>query len=146
MNALTPKVHVSREQVLHLQAEMARMPQVELPTEHFFTNGMYARRMFAPAGTVIVGKAHKAEHFFIVASGVIAVTTDEGVRELRAGDVLCAKPGTKRAGVAITDVVVINVHRSNETDLDALEVELIEPEPEALFDARNQLKGLPCPG
>lgn len=135
-----------RERVQRLQAEMAKLPQVELPTDHFFAGGMYARRMFAPAGTVIVGKVHKAEHFFIVASGVIAVTTDDGIKELRAGDVLCAPPGTKRAGTAITDVVVINVHRSNETNLDALEAELIEPEVEALFDARNHLKGLPCPG
>lgn len=134
------------DRVRRLQAEMAKMPQIELPTDHHFVAGMYARRMFAPAGTVIVGKVHKAEHFFIVAAGEIEITTDNGVKRLRAGDVLCAPPGTKRAGVAITDVIVINVHCSNETDLDALEAALIEPEDEALFDARNQLKGLPCPG
>lgn len=131
---------VSREQINRLQAEMAKMPQVELPTDHFFSNGMYARRMMAPAGTVIVGKAHKAAHFFIVASGVLAVTTDAGVQRVEAGEILCAQPGMKRVGVAITDVVVVNIHRSSETDLDALELELIEPEAEALFDARNKLK------
>src|SRR4051812_12898423 len=116
MNELTlPPKAPSRDQVARLQAEMAQLPQVELPTDHFFSNGMYARRMAAPAGTVIVGKAHKAEHLFIVASGTIAVTTDVGVREVHAGEVICAKPGTKRVGMAITDVVVINVHRSNET-------------------------------
>jgi len=130
----------TREAIVRLQAEMAKLPQVELPTDHYFTNGMYARRMMAKAGTVIVGKVHKAPHFFIVASGVIAVTTDDGVKHLNAGDILCATPGTKRAGVAITDVVIINVHHSNETDLDALEAELIEPDDTALFDARNELK------
>jgi quercetin dioxygenase-like cupin family protein len=142
----TPAAGPSREQVLRLQSEMAKMPQIELPTDHFFSPGMYARRMKAPAGAVIVGKAHKAPHFFIVASGVIAVTTDAGVRRIEAGEILCAQPGTKRVGVAITDVVVINVHQTEETDLDLLELELIEPEEGALFDARNQLKGLPCPG
>lgn len=133
---------VTREQIVRLQSEMAKLPQVELPTEHFFAGGMYARRMFAPAGTAIVGKVHKSEHFFIVAAGEIAVTTDEGVKTLRAGDVLRASPGTKRAGVAITDVIVLNIHRTNETDLDALEAELIEPEEAALFDAHNKLKSL----
>lgn len=135
----TPRL-VTREQVMRLQGEMAKLPQVELPTDHFFTNGMYARRMMAKAGTVIVGKIHKADHFFIVASGVIEVTTDDGVKRLEAGAVICATPGTKRAGVAITDVVIINIHRSDERDLDALEIELIEPECDALFDARNELK------
>ncbi len=141
MNAI-----IARDKIERLQAEMSKFPQVELPTEHYFADGMYARRMFAPAGTVIVGKTHKREHFFIVASGEISVTTDTGVKTLHAGDVLRAMPGTKRAGVAITDVVVINIHRSAETNLDLLELELIEPEDDALFDARNQLKGLPCPG
>ncbi len=121
---------------------MEKLPQIELPTDHFFANGMYARRMFAPAGTVIVGKIHKSEHFFIVAAGIIAVTTDSGTKELHAGDVLCVSPGAKRAGVAITDVVVFNIHRTDETNLDALEVELIEPEAECLFDARNKLRAI----
>lgn len=137
---IIPAKAVTREQVQRLQAEMAKLPQVELPTEHYFADGMYARRMFAPAGTVIVGKMHKREHFFIVAAGEIDVTTDSGVKRLRCGDVLCAPPGTKRAGVAVTDVVVVNIHRSFERDLDALELELIEPEEAALFDARNELK------
>ena len=36
-------IQTTREQVMRLQAEMSRLPQVELPTEHFFADGMYCR-------------------------------------------------------------------------------------------------------
>ena len=49
----------TREQIDRLQTEMVKMPQVELQTEHYFVPGMYCRRVYRPAGTLIVGKVHK---------------------------------------------------------------------------------------
>ena len=59
MSEIAEFKEVSREQIERLQAEMVKMPQVELQTEHFFVPGMYCRRVFRPAGTLIVGKVHK---------------------------------------------------------------------------------------
>ena len=56
----------TRDQIERLQVEMVKMPQAELKTDHFFSPGMYCRRVFRPAGTLIVGKVHKAPHFFYV--------------------------------------------------------------------------------
>ena len=66
MNDLELPEYVSREQVERLQAEMATMPQAELTTEHQFSPGMYMRKVFRPAGTLIVGKVHKEPHFFFM--------------------------------------------------------------------------------
>ena len=131
-----------RGRVQRLQAEMLKLPQAELPTEHYFANGMYARKLFRPAGTLIVGKDHKHEHIYMLMFGRLQVTTDDGVREIGPGEVIVSKPGTKRAVLALEDSCAVTVHRTDNTDLDAIEAEIIEPDDTALFDARNQVKGL----
>jgi len=140
LNDLDLPSHVSREQVERLQAEMATMPQAELVTEHQFSPGMYMRKLFRPAGTLIVGKVHKEPHFFLCAKGEIIAWTESGMKRLQAGDVIESKPGTKRVTLAVTDAIGITIHRTDKTDLDEIEAELIEPDPSALFDARNKLK------
>ena len=142
MNDLDLPSHVSREQVERLQAEMVTMPQAELVTEHQFSPGMYMRKLFRPAGTLIVGKVHKEPHFFLCAKGEIIAWTESGMKRLQAGDVIESKPGTKRVTLAVTDAIGITIHRTDKTDLDEIEAELIEPDTTALFDARNDIKKL----
>lgn len=130
----------TRDQIDRLQAEMATMPQAELQTEHFFSPGMYCRRVFRPAGTLIVGKVHKEPHFFLCAMGEIIAWTETGMRKLQAGDVVECKPGTKRVTLAVTDAIGMTIHKTDKTDLDEIETELIEPDDSALFDSANKLK------
>ena len=130
----------TRDQIDRLQAEMVKMPQVELQTEHFFSPGMYCRRVFRPAGTLIVGKVHKAPHFFLCAMGEIIAWTESGMKKLRPGDVVECQPGTKRVTLAVTDAIGITIHKTDKTDLDEIETELIEPDDSALFDSSNKLK------
>ena len=131
---------VSKEQIERLQSEMAAMPQAELVTEHSFSPGMYLRKVYRPAGTLIVGKVHKEPHFFLCAKGEIIAWTETGMRHLYAGDVVESKPGTKRLTLAVTDAIGITIHRTDKTDLDDIETELIEPDTAALFDSSNRLK------
>lgn len=130
----------SREQIDRLQAEMAKLPQAELETEHFFSPGMYLRRVYRPAGTLIVGKVHKKPHFFLCAKGEIIAWTEMGMRKLQAGDVVESQPGTKRVTLAVTDSIGVTVHLTDKTDLDEIEQELVEPDDLALFDSSNKLK------
>jgi quercetin dioxygenase-like cupin family protein len=137
MNLVT---QVSKEQIERLQSEMAAMPQAELVTEHSFSPGMYLRKVFRKAGTLIVGKVHKEPHFFLCAKGEIIAWTESGMKHLYAGDVVESKPGTKRVTLAVTDAIGITIHRTDKTDLDDIETELIEPDTAALFDSSNKLK------
>jgi quercetin dioxygenase-like cupin family protein len=130
----------TREQIDKLQAEMVKMPQADLKTDHYFSPGMYSRRVFRPAGTLIVGKVHKAPHFFLCAKGEIIAWTETGMRKLQAGDVVECQPGTKRVTLALTDAIGVTIHRTDKTNLDEIEVELIEPDDSALFDSSNKLK------
>lgn len=146
MNDLDLPNNVSREQVERLQAEMVKMPQAELTTEHHFSPGMYMRKVFRPAGTLIVGKVHKEPHFFLCAKGEIIAWTENGMKRLQAGDVVESKPGTKRVTLAVTDAIGVTIHRTDKTDLDEIEAELIEPDVTALFDANNSIKKLEIEG
>lgn len=121
-----------------MQAVMSRMPQAELETFHHFADGMYCRELPRPAGTTIVGKVHRREHFYIVLSGEVTVTGDGYRERIKAPRIIVSKPGTKRAVYAHVDSVCITIHRTDSTDLDEIEHELVEPDDKALFDACNK--------
>ena len=130
----------TREQIERLQSHMVGMPQAELQTEHYFSGGMYCRKLFRKAGTLIVGKVHKADHLFICVMGEIVAWSEGGMRTLKPGDVIESKPGTKRVTLALTDAIGMTVHKTDKTDLDEIEADLLEPDTTALFDSSNQLK------
>ena len=119
---------------------MLKLPQVELETRHYFADGMYAREVVRAAGTLIVGRVHKKEHFYIVTKGRIKVTSDDGVKEYAAPTVLISKPGTKRAVLALEDSVCMTVHRTMKKSLKNVERELVEDEPASPFGLGNTLK------
>ncbi len=134
------------ENVRRLQSELLKLPQYEPKTDHYFAKGIYIRTIFSPAGTVIVGKEHKTEHFYVVLTGKVRVTTDNGVVELDAAkngpQVLTCPVGTKRAVFVMEDAWRMNVHSNPEnlTDLDELESLLIVDDPASPFLADNTLK------
>jgi hypothetical protein len=130
----------TREQIDRLQAEVMKLPQVEPVTENYFSEGMYCRKVWRCANTLVIGKVHKKDHFFICAAGEIMAWTEGGMKILRAGDVIESKPGTKRVTLALTDAIGITVHKTDKTDLDEIEAELIETEVASLFDANNKIK------
>ena len=128
------------EEIERLQHEMMQMPQAELATEHYFSGGMYCRKLIRPAGTLIVGKVHKKDHFFLCAKGQIIAWSEKGMVTLNEGDVIASKAGTKRVTLAVTDAIGITFHKTNKINLDKIEKELIEPDELALFDSSNKLK------
>lgn len=129
-----------RDKVTNLAKAMAEMPQVELQTDHYFADGMYARVVTRPAGTIIVGKVHKKEHFYIVASGCVDVTVGDEVKRIHGPSIIVSQPGTQRAVFAVEDSVCLTVHRTDKHDLDEIEDELVEPCQYSLFNAENKLR------
>jgi hypothetical protein len=135
-----------KDQLAHLQSELLKLPQYEPTTNHHFANGMYLRTVWSPAGSVIVGKVHKTEHFYAVISGRVRVTTEHGVREFNATrdgpQILTCPIGTQRAVYVIEDAWRMNVHRNpdNITDIETLERELVEEDETCPFLPGNKLK------
>lgn len=141
MNSVTPLPKVpTREQIEALQLEVLKLPQAEPITTHRFADGMYCREVFRKEGTLVVGKVHKKEHFFIVVQGILTLWTEEGMKTVEAPFVWVSKPGTKRVTYAHTDSIAITVHQVSSRDLEKIEAELVEDEPAALFGTGNTPK------
>jgi hypothetical protein len=112
-----------------LTREMATLPQVNCPVQHFFGPSIYIREMVIPAGTVIVGKYHKADHLCSMIEGRMIVLGEDGQRrEVVAPSVFMAKKGRKTAYV-IETVRFQNIFSTDETDVEKLEHMLVEDSP-----------------
>lgn len=131
-----------RSAMKHLQKAMADLPQARVQTNHLFADGMYLREYTQPADTLVVSKIHKIENFFIVTKGRAWVAQEDGLLEIKAGDIMVTKPGTKRAVLTKDEqVTILTVHRvGRERNLDVIEKRLTEYEEDARFDVRNHPK------
>jgi quercetin dioxygenase-like cupin family protein len=115
-------VRPMRERVNRLESVLLTMPQVDCPIRHHFAPGMYAREMTIPAGTVVTGAVHKTEHLIAVSMGRLRIVTEDGTREVVAGDTVTCKAGMKNAFVALEDSRWTNFipNPENITDTDKL--------------------------
>ncbi len=117
MNNVIPK----KIQDLMLQCE-----QISIPVEHFFSEGMYGRMMTMEKGTALVGATHKHSHLAMLVEGTVQVVSKRGAAVYNAPYIVNVEVGDKRAFKALTQVKWITVHATRETDLDRLELELVE--------------------
>jgi len=129
-----------RTKVEALQAEISKHEQYEPLTNHTFHGGMYCREVWRAADVTIVGKVHKKEHFYLVASGTVVITTDDGVRRVTGPCLLCSKPGTKRAVYSETDALCMTFHVVDAKTVEGAEEELVEIDPLAMFGIGNTVK------
>ena len=111
--------------ILRIEQEIGAMPQVTCPVEHYQVDGVYVRSMFIPAGTILTGKIHNFENIAILAQGTIRVSNGTDAYVLTAPHIMVDKPGVKRIGYAETDVTFITVHKTVNTEIEAIEKELV---------------------
>ena len=131
------------DKVKALQTEVSKLSQYEPATKHYFHGGMYCREVFRHAGVLVVGAVHKKEHFYLIVSGTVAITTDDGVQEVTGPHLFSSKPGTKRAVYAMTDALCMTFHAIEAKTVDEAEAELVEAEPDNMYSPGNQIKHQP---
>ncbi len=118
-------VQQSRAKIASIEAYLKSLPdQLDLPPVHHFSKGLYARELFIPKHTIIVGKIHKYENLNTM-MGDISVLTEDGIKRLTGLHTFTSPPGVKRVGWTHEDTTWICYHATEETDLDKLEDELI---------------------
>lgn len=141
MNEVVPSF--MRRKVTALQTELSKLPQYEPETKHYFHGGMYCREVYRDANVLVVGRVHKKEHFYVIASGVVLITDGENEPKRVTGPaVIQSMPGTKRAVLSITPTTCLTFHVTNAKTVEAAEKELVEDEPMGRFDALNRVKPL----
>lgn len=118
-----------------LEVEIAKMPAVELLTEHLFGHKCYARILHIPAGTALTGKPHRFATINVLLKGKIEVAANnEPPRMLVAPAIFVAEAGARRAGLVHEDVIWVNIHGTGETELDKIEAEQIIPHVNPMLD------------
>jgi hypothetical protein len=121
-----------REAVVNLEEAMIREfgkcdPDAVAPVNHYHCEGNYAREIFIPKDTCVIGKIHKHEHINVISKGKCLVVTEEGKEELEAPLTFISKAGIKRAVYALEDVVWTTIHPTESTNLKEIEDEVIAP-------------------
>lgn len=119
------KQALMRHKLYRAEAVMRKLPQVEIPVQHFFSDGVYARHGRIPAGTMLTGKIHKRWNLNILSEGEMTVLTAEGMKRLKGPHVIVSPPGLKRVAYCHTDCVWTTIHGTHETDVDKIEAEFI---------------------
>lgn len=132
---------ITRQMVLEAEREMlAHGSAVEIPVSHHFSDGIYARAITIPAGTLLTGKIHKKENLNFLLKGEISVLVEGQMQRFVAPNMVVSPPGTKRIAYCHTEVVWVTVHGTHERDLDKIEAEfVVQSEQEWLDYAATQL-------
>lgn len=100
-------------------------PKEVCPVTHHFCDGVYAREMFIPAGTVVVGKIHKRKNFNIMSRGKLTILTPDGLVTLLAGHHVVSEPGTKRVAYAHEDTIWTTILGTELTDPEEIETAFV---------------------
>ena len=128
------------ENVLKFEAAVKTLPQYEPETMHTFHAGLYCREAKLKANQLAVGRVHKKEHLFYIVSGTVNITTPDGVQIITGPAMFKSKPGTKRACHTLTDAHFLNIHIAESTNVEDVEKELLEDDPDSMFAPGNILK------
>lgn len=151
-----------REAILKAQAEMAEMIKRgdlrdvsgECQLTHYFapideTYGCctYARQIFLPKGSLVIGKIHRHGHLNFILQGKVSVNTEFGKQYFEAPHTFISQPGLKRAVYAEEDTIWTTVHLTKhcgEEFLKEIEDEVIAPTYEelGLIASQEQLEKL----
>ena len=126
----------SASDVERLEYQLSQMPDGYFPTEHLFLPGMYLRKIFMPAGSLLTSMKHKTRHPFLIESGKLRVMDQTGVVDYEAPVLGITEAGTKRVLYIYEDTTWVTFHANPEniSDPDKMVEYLTHPNENPLFE------------
>lgn len=146
---VAPQLFSMRDKVNAIEVEMRKLEPLDLPVRHYFSQGVYARELFIPKGTLLTGKIHKYQQLNIMSKGDMSVLTDNGIVRVQAPFTIVSPAGTKRIAYAHEDTLWTTIHGTDETDLEKIEDHFIAQSDEeySTFLEQAKMKEIAkCPG
>lgn len=128
----------TREKIFAAEAFMKEQPQISIPVQHYFSQGVYAREITIPAGVVLTGEIHKFTQLNILSKGRMQVYTEEGIKEVEAPFTVVSPPGTKRIAHTLTECVWTTIHGTDETNVDIIRDKFIAKDEKEWLEFSNQ--------
>lgn len=102
-------------------------PIIDCPVTHRFTDGMYVREIFMPAGAFITSKIHNTQHQFFVLKGKATIWIDGVEETIEAPYIGITEPGTRRVLFILEDTIWATSHPNPNNDtLEQLEERIIQ--------------------
>lgn len=105
------------------------------PLKHSFADGLYVRELTVPPKILTTTKIHKFSHAAFLLKGELSVLEEGGIRKVKAPAHFITPAGTKRIVYHHTEVVLVTVHATKETDLNKIEEEIILKDFEPIIEA-----------
>lgn len=133
-----------RDRIHEFESEIRKLPPVDCPIKHHFSEGIYAREMFIPKGTVVTGKIHKYENLNIMSKGKLSIRTESGVITVEAPFTVVSPPGTKRIAYAHEDSIWTTIHATSERDVKIIEQYFVAQNEEEYLEFCKQLELKEC--
>ena len=98
----------------------------DLKITHHFGGGVYVKQTFVPANTVLEQHKHTFDHLSFVVSGMVIVECGSERHVMHGPSSILIKAGKAHAFNAITDSVVLCVHRTDVLDPELVDQTLVE--------------------
>lgn len=108
--------------------EIVPMNEEASQIEHFFTEGVYARKMTISKGTQVPTHKHAYNHLSILAQGRVRVAVGPVIQEYVAPAMIEIKKDIAHKITAIEDSVWFCIHATDATDIESLESSVIVKE------------------
>jgi len=98
---------------------------IDFKVEHFFSDGVYSRKMTIPKGVKVPTHKHKFNHMSILASGKVLVKVDGKITEYTGPAQLEITKDQVHEVFALEESVWFCIHATDVTDPDCIDHELI---------------------
>jgi hypothetical protein len=112
-----------------------------LPLSHYCEDGIYFRTIFLPKNTLLTGKVHNFDHISHLTAGRVSIFTRDGLEHRYAPDTWESLAGTKRLIFVHEDTIWTTSHTTNETEIPALEAQLVHDSDLSWIDEYKLLSG-----
>lgn len=105
----------------HHDQNFVQLDEESSKTEHFFTQGLYAKKSIVPAGTQVPSHRHVYDHLSILAQGRVRVSVGPITKEYVAPAMIEIKKNLVHTISVVEDSVWFCVHATDATDVESLE-------------------------
>jgi hypothetical protein len=122
-----PETSFSKEKIRSVIDAMIGMDVVDPPVDHKFADGVYCRTMKIGAGVMVVGKVHKTQHLNIISRGVVHVRIGDSLQTIVGPHIFVSEAGAQKIVFAETATIWTTVHVTNETDIEKIQDQTVEP-------------------
>lgn len=100
---------------------MLQHEQADTPVAHYFGPGIYIREVKLPAGSLCVGEEHRFPVMNVLVQGRVTLLQPDGSEMEVEAPFIFTNPAGRKIGVVHEDAIWLNIHATEETDVEKIE-------------------------